>query len=264
MLLLSKKVTFSCYFYLTKLNWKYNVAHIKNYSFHFTFNTFIKWKYNVAPTDASDGKIEITIQLALFGIITMVRNCHHIFLNKLLEFIPNSGIITMVENHKSFFWTNCYKLLQIVINYYKLLQIITNYYKLLQIISATVLQMLFFSEREGSNPYNKLWENLDVEWHVSQVMFQKTNTNLIRRQIRIWSEDKYKYVLGSHSSKFWFWLLVKYQLQLWIYDMFLSSEEKYKYVLCSSQKSFINIFVLIVGKIPIEIMNLWHVFQAMF
>ena len=36
---------------------------------------------NVAPTDASDGKIDITIQLALFGIITMVR---YIVLDKLI------------------------------------------------------------------------------------------------------------------------------------------------------------------------------------
>ena len=44
----------------------------------------------MAPTDASDGKIEITIQLALFGIITMVRKFHHMVLDKLV-------IITTIE-----------------------------------------------------------------------------------------------------------------------------------------------------------------------
>ena len=35
-------------------------------------NTAAYFQFNVAPTDASDGKIDITIQLALFGIISMV------------------------------------------------------------------------------------------------------------------------------------------------------------------------------------------------
>ena len=58
--------------------------------FRCTFSLKLKLlsiQYNVAPTDASDGKIEITIQLALFGIITMVGKCHHIVLDKLVIII---------------------------------------------------------------------------------------------------------------------------------------------------------------------------------
>ena len=72
-------------------------------------NTAAYFQFNVAPTDASDGKIDITIQLALFGIISMVWEMIYLVLDKLI------------------------------------------------------------SERKRSNAHYKLWENLEVEWRVSQV-----------------------------------------------------------------------------------------------
>ena len=56
----------------------------------------------MAPTDASDGKIEITIQLALFGIITMVGKCHHVVLDTLV-------IITTIEKCEIYFNTNWFQ-----------------------------------------------------------------------------------------------------------------------------------------------------------
>ena len=130
--------------------------------FRCTFSLRLKLlsiQYNVAPTDASDGKIEITIQLALFGIITMVGKCHRIVLHKLV------------------------------------------------------------SEREGSNPYNKLWENLDVEWHVSQVRWD--NKNMFSHYIidgpgLIWRSQQnievLRFLYFSKSLIKINFLLLKYQL----------------------------------------------------
>ena len=62
------------------------------------------FQYNVAPTNEPDGRIDITIQLALFGIITMVWEQQTLTSEYLKKISQNEKDQTLT--------TNCEKILK--------------------------------------------------------------------------------------------------------------------------------------------------------